>query len=116
MRKILTVCDNSLANPYLQSPIMLGIDISLNDASFIAGHSDINIGLIVFNTYDLYERLFIIAESIGACPSALDSYLCLRGIKTLEIRSIQICKNAFILAHFLKNHSAVREVLYPGLK
>lgn len=114
---ILTVCDNTFANPYLQSPLLLGVDISLSSCTkYIGGHSDIVMGVLVFNTYELYEELFIIAESIGACPSALDCFLCLRGIKTLEVRTARICQNAYTLANFLEKHPLVERVLYPGLK
>jgi cystathionine gamma-lyase len=116
-KNILTVGDNTFCNPYLQSPLLLGIDISLNSCTkYIGGHSDVVMGVLVFNCEKLYKELFLAAKSIGACPSPFDSYLCIRGLKTLEVRTMQICRNGYHLAHFLEKHPLVEKTIYPGLK
>mgnify|MGYP000892026204 CR=1 FL=1 len=116
-KNILTVCDNTFCNPYLQSPLLLGIDISLNSCTkSIGGHSDLVMGVLVLNCAILYKDLFLAAKSIGACPSPFDSYLCIRGLKTLEVRTMQICCNSYHLAHFLEKHPLVEKTIYPGLK
>lgn len=114
---ILTVGDNTFCNPYLQSPLLLGVDISLNSCTkYIGGHSDVVMGVIVYNCEKLNKDLFMAAKSIGACPSPFDSFLCMRGLKTLEVRTIQICRNGYILANFLEKHPLVEKTIYPGLK
>lgn len=107
-KSILSLADNTFCNPYIQSPLLLGIDISLNSCTkYIGGHSDVVMGIITFNCDKLHKDLFLAAKSIGANPSPFDSYICLRGLKTLEVRTIQICNNGYTLAHFLEKHPQV---------
>lgn len=73
-------------------------------------------GMLSFNCDKLQKDLFMAAKSIGANPGPLDAYLCLRGLKTLEVRTMQICHNGYTLAHFLEKHPQVEKVIYPGLK
>ena len=100
--KILTVADNTFANPYLQSPLLIGIDIVVNSCTkYLGGHSDLVMGVVVLNDNELHDRLYMAAKSIGASPSPFDCYLCLRGVKTLEVRTERICENGFTVAHYL---------------
>jgi len=116
-RKILTVADNTFCNPYLQSPLLLGLDIVVNSCTkYLGGHSDLVMGVLVLRDKDLYSKLFMAAKSIGACPSPFDCYMCLRGIKTLEVRTERICEGGYTVAHYLEGHPLVEKVYYPGLK
>jgi cystathionine gamma-lyase len=116
-RKILTVADNTFCNPYLQSPLLIGADIVVNSCTkYLGGHSDLVMGVVVLNDEELNKRLFMAAKSIGASPSPFDCYLCLRGIKTLEIRTERICENGYTLANYLEKHPLVEKVYYPGLQ
>jgi len=94
-----------------------GVDIVLHSLSkYIGGHSDVIGGALIVKDKTLHESLFFSAKSIGANPSAFDSYLVLRGMKTLESRMKVHCKNAYILARWLENHPYVTKVIYPGLE
>ena len=96
---------------------MLGADIAYNSCSkYIGGHSDLIAGAIVFNDDEFKKKIQLAANSIGANPSPFDCYLMLRGLKTLEERVIKSTNNAYHLAHFMENNSAVLEIAYPGLK
>lgn len=84
---IVTVCDNTFASPYLQSPLLLGIDVSYNSCTkYLGGHSDLVMGAIVTNDEELYKKIYHASFSLGANPSPFDCYLLHRGIKTLEVR------------------------------
>jgi len=114
---VLVLVDNTFASPYLQSPLEFGCDIVLHSLSkYVGGHSDVIGGGLVVKEKALYESLFFSAKSIGANPSAFDSYLVLRGMKTLEARMKIHCKNAYILARWLESHPLVEKVIYPGLE
>jgi len=114
---VLVLVDNTFASPYLQSPLELGADIVLHSLSkYVGGHSDVIGGALIVKDKTLYESLFFSAKSIGANPSAFDSYLVLRGMKTLEARMKLHCKNAYILAKWMESHPLVDKVIYPGLE
>lgn len=114
-RGILTVVDNTFASPYLQTPLDLGADIVLHSATkYLGGHSDVVLGALVVNDPALAERLYFIQNSCGAIPGPQDSFLVLRGIKTLHLRVQRSCENAAIIADKLRGYAAVDKVLYPG--
>jgi cystathionine gamma-lyase len=86
-RGVIVVADNTFATPYLQSPILLGADIVVNSCTkYVGGHSDVVQGALCLNDKNMYEHLFLIAKTFGGNPGAFDSYLALRGLKTLKIR------------------------------
>lgn len=115
--KIKVVVDNTFATPYLQSPLLLGADISYNSCSkYIGGHSDLIAGAIVYNDDDFHKEVYMAAKSMGANPSPFDCYLMLRGLKTLEERVIKSTSNAYHLAHFMEKQGAIESISYPGLK
>lgn len=113
---LLTIVDNTFMTPYLQSPIKLGADIVLHSATkYIGGHSDVVAGLVVVNTEELATDLHFIQNSVGAILGPQDSWLLMRGLKTLGIRMEETGANAQKIAEFLKDHDAVGTVIYPGL-
>ena len=113
--KILLCVDNTFASPYLQRPLELGADIIIHSATkYIAGHSDVIIGAIVINNKSLYDRLSFIQNASGATPGPMDSFLTLRGIKTLHLRMQRHCENARKIANFLKRNSKIGKVYWPG--
>lgn len=108
--------DNTFASPYLQNPIELGADLVLHSATkYLGGHSDVVLGLVVAKEKELGEQLHYIQNASGAIPGPMDSFLVLRGIKTLHLRMQRACENARVLAHALKDHPKVGHVNYPGL-
>ena len=116
-RGIITVVDNTFASPFLQNPLDLGADIVLHSATkYLGGHSDVIMGALVINRDDLHERLAFIANSCGAVPGPMDSFLVLRGIKTLHLRMQAHCANARAIAFFLRNHPKVGKVFWPGFE
>lgn len=113
--KILLCVDNTFASPYLQRPLELGADIIIHSATkYIAGHSDVIIGAIVINNKSLYDRLSFIQNASGATPGPMDSFLTLRGIKTLHLRMQRHCENARKIANFLKRNPKIGKVYWPG--
>lgn len=116
-RGLLLVADNTFASPYLQRPLELGCDIVMHSATkFINGHSDIVGGLAVTADDTLAEKLAYLQNSIGAVAGPFDSFLGLRGIKTLDVRMQRHCDNAGTIAAWLERHPRVSRVLYPGLE
>ncbi|MCC8426165.1 cystathionine gamma-synthase [Mucilaginibacter sp. UR6-11] len=112
---LLTVVDNTFASPYLQNPIDLGADIVMHSVTkYIGGHSDVVMGALMMNDEDLYKRLFFIYNACGATPGPMDSFLVLRGIKTLHLRMKAHCENGRIIAGFLKTHPKVDKIYWPG--
>lgn len=112
---ILLAVDNTFATPYLQTPLNLGADIVVHSVTkYLGGHSDVVMGAIVVNDDLLAERLAFIQNASGAVPGPMDSFLVLRGVKTLHLRMDRHCKNAEAVAHFLKAHKSVSNVYYPG--
>lgn len=113
----LVVADNTFLSPYFQKPLKLGADIVVHSTTkYINGHSDIIGGAVILNDTKLYEKIHLVQKSVGAVPSPFDSWLTLRGLKTLAIRMIQHEKNAFLVARFLQQQPNVSEVLFPGLE
>ena len=114
---ILTIVDNTFMTPYLQQPIKLGADIVVHSATkYLGGHSDLVAGLAVVNDKDLAEKLAFIQNSTGGVLGPFDSFLLIRGIKTLGVRMDRHTENALKAAQFLLSHKAVKKVYYPGLK
>jgi cystathionine beta-lyase/cystathionine gamma-synthase len=115
-KKLISVVDNTFATPYIHNPLAFGIDIVLHSATkYLNGHSDMLGGLLVLNDTRLIERLRFIQKSVGGVLSPFDSWLCLRGIKTLAVRMARHETNAMEVASFLARHRKVKTVYYPGL-
>ncbi len=113
---LLTVADNTFASPYLQRPIEFGFDLVIHSATkYLNGHSDIVGGIVVAADEQLGERMAFVQNSVGAIAGPFDSFLALRGLKTLHLRMARHCENAARLAEWLESHPAVDRVLYPGL-
>lgn len=109
--------DNTFASPYLQNPIDLGADIVMHSVTkYLGGHSDVIMGALVLNDDKLYERLAFIHNSCGATPGPMDSFLVIRGIKTLHLRMQRHCENGEKIAHFLRSHPKVEKVYWPGFE
>jgi len=107
--------DNTFASPYLQNPLALGADIVMHSVTkYLGGHSDVIMGALVVNDEKLYQDLAFITNSCGAVPGPQDSFLVLRGIKTLHLRMERHCQNGKKIAEYLKNHSKVGKVYWPG--
>jgi cystathionine gamma-synthase len=112
----LVVVDNTFATPYLQRPLELGADIVLHSTTkYLGGHSDVIGGFAATNDPTVAERLRFLQKSLGAVPGPFDSWLVLRGLKTLAVRMERHSANARRVAAFLDDHAAVERVLYPGL-
>ncbi|PKL77905.1 MAG: cystathionine gamma-synthase [Ignavibacteriae bacterium HGW-Ignavibacteriae-4] len=112
-----TAVDNTFMSPYFQNPLNLGADISYHSMSkYINGHSDVVAGAIMLNDDELAQKIHKLQNSIGPSQSPFDSWLVLRGVKTLGIRMKQHEKNAFEIARFLEQHPKVERVVYPGLE
>jgi cystathionine gamma-synthase len=110
------VVDNTFASPYLQQPITLGADIVVHSTTkYLGGHSDVVGGALVVRDADVAERLAFHQNAMGAVPGPFDSWLVLRGIKTLAVRMDRHCSNAKAIVDVLVDHPAVSTVLYPGL-
>ena len=113
---LILVIDNTFASPYFQRPLALGADIVVHSTTkYLAGHSDIIGGGVVTSNEQLYSELKFYQNAIGAVPSPLDSWLVLRGIKTLAVRMREHEKNALFLAEFLEKHPKIERIYYPGL-
>jgi cystathionine beta-lyase len=114
---ILVAVDNTFATPYLQLPLDLGADIVMHSATkYLGGHSDVVMGALVVNDDKLAEEMYRIQNSSGAVTAPMDSFLVLRGIKTLHLRVQRHCENGAQIAKFLKEHAKVDKVYWPGLK
>jgi len=114
---LLTIVDNTFMTPYFQQPIALGADIVVHSATkYLGGHSDVVAGLVVVNSDQLATDLHFVQNSVGAVLGPQDSWLLMRGIKTLGIRMEEHNVNAQRIAEFLNNHEAVSNVFYPGIE
>lgn len=114
---LLTVVDNTFMTPYLQKPLKLGADIVLHSATkYLGGHSDLIAGLVVVNSEELAEKIHFIQNSTGGILQPFDSFLLIRGIKTLPVRMDRHIENATAIAEFLESREEVDKVYYPGLK
>jgi cystathionine gamma-synthase len=112
----LVVVDNTFATPYLQRPLELGADLVVHSTTkYLGGHSDVVGGFAATNDPTVAERLGFLQNSLGGVPGPLDSWLVLRGLKTLAVRMRQHCENAQRIAPLLAEHPAVTKVYYPGL-
>jgi cystathionine gamma-synthase len=110
------VVDNTFASPYLQQPLALGADAVVHSTTkYLGGHSDVVGGAVVVADPDLAERIDYVRNATGGVPGPFDSWLTLRGIKTLAVRMDRHCRNAMRVAQMLAEHPAVAEVFYPGL-
>ena len=115
-RGLLLVCDNTFATPYLQRPITLGWDLVLHSTSkYIGGHSDVVGGALVARDEELGEKLHFLQNAMGAVPDPMNSYLTLRGLKTLGVRMDRHTENASKIAAWLESRDEVADVIYPGL-
>jgi cystathionine gamma-lyase len=113
---ILTVVDNTFASPWIQRPLELGADIVMHSATkYLNGHSDMIGGVAVTADAELADKIGFLQNAIGAVSGAFDSFLALRGLKTLALRMRQTSENALQIAAWLERHSSVSRVLYPGL-
>lgn len=115
--KLLLAVDNTFASPYLQQPLVLGADIVMHSATkYLAGHSDVILGSLVTKDSKLAERLAFIQNASGAVPGPMDSFLTLRGIKTLHLRMQRHCENAAQIAKYLQAHPKIEKVYWPGFE
>jgi len=112
----LVVVDNTFATPYLQQPLALGADVVLHSTTkYLGGHSDVVGGFLATNDDAISERLAFLQKSLGAVPGPFDSWLVLRGVKTLAVRMEKHCENAAVIVSFLERETRVEQVFYPGL-
>ena len=115
-KDILVAVDNTFATPYIQKPLDLGADIVMHSATkYLGGHSDVIAGALIAKDAELGEKLHFIQFASGGILGPHDSYLVLRGIKTLALRMQRHSDNGFEIAKFLENHSLVEKIYYPGL-
>jgi cystathionine beta-lyase len=114
---LLLAVDNTFATPFLQVPLDLGADIVMHSATkYLAGHSDVVLGALVVKNKSLAERLYFIQNASGAICGPMDSFLTLRGIKTLHVRMQRHCQNAKKIALFLEKHPLIEKIFWPGFK
>jgi len=114
---ILVAVDNTFATPYLQRPLDLGVDIVMHSATkYLGGHSDLVMGALMVKDAKLAEELHFIQFAAGAIAGPMDSFLALRGVKTLHLRMQRHCENGKAVAKYLSEHPKVGEVFYPGLE
>ena len=112
----LLVVDNTFATPYLQRPVEYGADIVMHSATkYLGGHSDVVLGLLAVKDAAVAEKLYFIQNASGAIAGPMDSFLVLRGIKTLHVRVQRHCENGKAVADFLQKHPKVEKVYWPGL-
>jgi cystathionine gamma-lyase len=114
---IIVCVDNTFASPYLQNPLALGAHLVMHSATkYLGGHSDVIQGALMMNDDELKEQLYFIQKSCGAVPGPMDCFLVLRGIKTLPLRMEQHCANGSAIAPWLRNHSKIAKVYWPGFE
>jgi cystathionine beta-lyase/cystathionine gamma-synthase len=113
--QILLAVDNTFATPYLQNPLDLGADIVMHSATkYLGGHSDVVMGALIVNDKELADKLYFIQNACGAVCGPMDSFLVLRGIKTLHVRMQRHCENGKAVAEYLANHPKIEKVYWPG--
>jgi len=113
--KLICAVDNTFASPFLQNPLALGADIVMHSATkYLGGHSDVIMGALCVSDENLYTQLAFIHNSCGATPGPMDSFLVLRGLKTLHIRMERHCFNGRKIAEFLKTHPKIDKLYWPG--
>ena len=112
----LVVVDNTMLSPYFCNPLDLGADIVIHSATkFINGHSDVVVGALMTNNQEIYDKLFYLQNAVGPCQSPFDSWLVLRGVKTLALRMEKSQENAIKIAEYLQTHPKVEKTIYPAL-
>jgi cystathionine beta-lyase/cystathionine gamma-synthase len=115
-RKLVSVCDNTFASPWIQRPLELGFDIVVHSTTkYLNGHSDVIGGAAILRDETWQERLAFLQNAVGGVPSPFDAFLTLRGIKTLALRMERHCGNAMHVAAWLDKHPKIARVIYPGL-
>jgi cystathionine beta-lyase len=115
--KLLMAVDNTFATPYLQQPLDLGADIVMHSATkYLGGHSDVVAGALIVKDEELAKKLYFIQNASGAVCGPMDSFLVLRGIKTLHVRMQRHCENGERIAEYLLKHPKIEKVYWPGLK
>ncbi|NKQ38588.1 MAG: cystathionine gamma-synthase [Methanosarcinales archaeon] len=114
---LISAVDNTFATPYIHNPLDLGADIVMHSATkYLGGHSDLVMGALMLNSDELHQQLKFIQFAAGAITGPMDSFLALRGVKTLAIRMERHSSNGLAVAEFLEAHDKVKQVYYPGLK
>jgi len=114
---LLLAVDNTFATPYLQRPLDLGADIVMHSATkYLGGHSDVVVGALVVKEKELADQLYFIQNASGAVCGPMDSFLTLRGIKTLHVRMQRHCENGKTIAEYLRNHPKIKKVYWPGFE
>jgi cystathionine gamma-lyase len=114
--KLISVCDNTFASPWIQRPLELGFDLVVHSTTkYLNGHSDVIGGAAILRDESLKEKLAFLQNAVGGVPSPFDCFLTLRGIKTLAVRMERHCGNAMHVAAWLEKHPKVQKVIYPGL-
>ncbi len=114
---LLLAVDNTFATPYLQRPLDLGADIVMHSATkYLGGHSDVVVGALVVREKELAEKLYFIQNASGAVCGPMDSFLVLRGIKTLHVRMQRHCENGEAIARYLREHPGIEKVYWPGFE
>ncbi|MGH8726543.1 MAG: trans-sulfuration enzyme family protein, partial [Burkholderiales bacterium] len=114
--KLISVCDNTFASPWIQRPLEHGFDIVVHSTTkYLNGHSDVIGGAAVLRDETHREKLSFLQNAVGGVPSPFDAFLTLRGIKTLAVRMERHCSNALLIASYLEKHPKVERVIYPGL-
>ncbi|MCP4802509.1 MAG: cystathionine gamma-synthase [Bacteroidetes bacterium] len=115
--EVLLAADNTFATPYLQKPLDLGADIVMHSATkYLGGHSDVVMGALVVKEKELADKLYFIQNASGAVCGPQDSFLVLRGVKTLHVRMQRHCENGRAIAAYLEQHPKIEKVYWPGLK
>lgn len=114
---LLLAVDNTFATPYLQQPLTMGADIVMHSATkYLGGHSDVVMGALIVKDKDLADRLYFIQNASGAVCGPMDSFLVLRGIKTLHVRMQRHCENGKQVAEYLASHPKIEKVYWPGFE
>jgi cystathionine gamma-lyase/cystathionine beta-lyase len=115
--RVLLAVDNTFASPYLQNPLALGADIVMHSVTkYLGGHSDVIMGALIMNDDKLHEQLAFILNSCGSNPGPMDSFLVMRGIKTLHVRMDRHCFNGRKVAEYLATHPKIEKVYWPGFE
>ena len=114
---LMLAVDNTFATPYLQQPLALGADIVMHSATkYLGGHSDVVMGALVVKDSEIADQLYFIQNASGAVCGPMDSFLVLRGIKTLHVRMQRHCENGRVIAEYLASHPSVEKVYWPGFE
>lgn len=116
-RGVMLVVDNTFATPYLQRPLDLGADVVMHSGTkYLGGHSDVVLGLLATKNKEIADKIYFIQNASGAILGPMDSFIALRGMKTLHVRMDRHCENGAAVAHFLDAHPAVDKVYWPGFE